>query len=67
LEIGISERIEIFLHAILPRLIREQDHATHETLELEAVALAAGDALAVNPGEEAKNKTTRSDADFINK
>jgi hypothetical protein len=51
----------------LPRLIREQDHATHETLELEAVALAADDALAVNPGEEAKNKTTRSDADFINK
>ena len=36
-------------------------------LELAAVALAAGDALAVNPGEEAKNKTTRSDADFINK
>src|SRR6266550_684367 len=22
------------LHAILPRLVREQDHATHETLEL---------------------------------
>jgi hypothetical protein len=34
LEIGISERIEIFLLAILPRLIRRQDHAMHETLEL---------------------------------
>src|SRR6476646_6877689 len=26
--------LEFFLHAILPRLVREQDHATHETLEL---------------------------------
>src|SRR6201982_1782615 len=25
---------EFFLHAILPRLVREQDHAMHETLEL---------------------------------
>src|SRR6266404_3527621 len=25
---------KFFLHAILPRLVREQDHATHETLEL---------------------------------
>jgi hypothetical protein len=25
---------QFFLHAILPRLVREQDHATHETLEL---------------------------------
>jgi hypothetical protein len=31
---GISERLKSFLHAILPRLVREQDHATHETLEL---------------------------------
>src|SRR6478736_8440697 len=26
--------LKFFLHAILPRLVREQDHATHETLEL---------------------------------
>src|SRR6266850_4207577 len=26
--------LKFFLHAILPRLAREQDHATHETLEL---------------------------------
>jgi len=26
--------LKFFLHAILPRLGREQDHATHETLEL---------------------------------
>jgi hypothetical protein len=26
--------LRIFPHAILPRLVREQDHATHETLEL---------------------------------
>src|SRR5713101_2339869 len=25
---------EFFLHAVLPRLVREQDHAMHETLEL---------------------------------
>src|SRR5882724_9506566 len=25
---------KFFLHAVLPRLVREQDHATHETLEL---------------------------------
>src|SRR5436190_23647744 len=31
---GISDRIEIFLHPMLPRGIRQQDHATHETLEL---------------------------------
>jgi hypothetical protein len=34
-ETGISERIEnFFLNAILPKLLRERDHATHETLEL---------------------------------
>src|SRR5438128_12601771 len=26
--------LKFFRHAILPRLVREQDHATHETLEL---------------------------------
>jgi hypothetical protein len=26
--------MKFFLHAILPRLVREQDHAAHETLEL---------------------------------
>jgi hypothetical protein len=26
--------LKFFLHPILPRLVREQDHATHETLEL---------------------------------
>jgi hypothetical protein len=26
--------LKFFLHAILPRLVREQDHAIHETLEL---------------------------------
>src|SRR5438876_12020948 len=26
--------LKFFLHAILPRLVREQDHAMHETLEL---------------------------------
>src|SRR5256885_10256884 len=26
--------LKFFLHAILPRMVREQDHATHETLEL---------------------------------
>jgi hypothetical protein len=26
--------LKFFLHAVLPRLVREQDHATHETLEL---------------------------------
>src|SRR6266446_10991708 len=26
--------LKFFLHAILPRLAREQDHAIHETLEL---------------------------------
>src|SRR6266436_6180909 len=26
--------LKFFLHAILPRLVRERDHATHETLEL---------------------------------
>src|SRR5882724_6045800 len=26
--------LKFFLHAILPRLVRKQDHATHETLEL---------------------------------
>jgi hypothetical protein len=31
-----------------------------------AVALATGNALVVNPDEKAKNKTTTSDADFIN-
>jgi hypothetical protein len=33
-EIGISERLKFFLHAILPGLVCEQYHATHETLEL---------------------------------
>src|SRR5580765_3046329 len=26
--------LKFFLHAILPRQVRQQDHATHETLEL---------------------------------
>src|SRR6267378_1999511 len=29
-----QKELKLFLHAILPRLVREQDHATHETLEL---------------------------------
>jgi len=29
-----QKRLRFFLHAILPRPVREQDHATHETLEL---------------------------------
>src|SRR4029077_4655761 len=29
-----QKALKFFLHAILPRLVREEDHATHETLEL---------------------------------